>query len=379
MIVESKNNESVLSDEARVVSPKSDSDDLNTLRPTKLSEFVGQEKLKRNLSVFIEAAKQRKEALDHVLLSGPPGLGKTTLSHIISREMGVNIRVTTGPSIEKTGDLAALLTHLEPFDILFIDEIHRLPRTVEEILYPAMEDFKLDLMIGEGPSARSLRIDLPPFTLVGATTRSGLLSSPLRSRFGIPLYLDFYSDQELQTIVARSAAILQIAIAENAALEIAKRSRKTPRIANRLLKRVRDFAQTQNSASLTTAIEIQTADYALHQLEVDGLGCDPMDRRFLSLIIDQFAGGPVGIETLCASLQEERDTLEDIYEPYLLQAGFIARTPRGRIATDLAYSHLNKKRSYLKDPQGNLFSHVGDMNPQATTQAPAPSPDLRDQ
>ncbi len=349
MIIEDKNSP-VANPPERVVSPQNDKDDLASLRPAQLANFIGQEKLKRNLAVFIEAARKRKESLDHVLLSGPPGLGKTTLSHIIARELGVNIRVTTGPSIEKTGDLAALLTHLEPYDVLFIDEIHRLPRTVEEILYPAMEDFKLDLMIGEGPSARSLRLDLPPFTLVGATTRSGLLSSPLRSRFGIPLHLEFYSDDELKTIVSRSAQILQITIDDVAAFEIARRSRKTPRIANRLLKRVRDFAETSQNGQ----IDLKLADYALKELEVDSVGFDPMDRKLLSIIIDQFGGGPVGIETLCASLQEERDTIEDIYEPYLLGAGFIARTPRGRIATDLAYDHLNKKR--VGTHQGSLFS-----------------------
>ena len=332
-------------DPSRLVSTNQ-SDDQLSLRPQKLAEFVGQEKLKKNLGVFIESARQRKEPLDHILLAGPPGLGKTTLSYIVAKEMGVNIRITSGPSIEKAGDLAALLTHLEPFDVLFIDEIHRLPRTVEEILYPALEEFKLDLMIGEGPSARSLRLDLPPFTLVGATTRSGLLSAPLRSRFGIPLHLNFYSDEELSEIVERSAKILSIDIEKTAASEIAKRSRKTPRIANRLLKRVRDFAVT----SKKKVVDTELSSYALEQLEVDAKGCDPMDRKLLTIIIDQFKGGPVGVETLGASLQEERDTIEDIYEPFLLQAGFLARTSRGRVATELAYTHLGKK------PPGDLFS-----------------------
>lgn len=325
-------------------------DDFINLRPQRLQDFIGQEKLKKNLQVFIEAAKIRKESLDHVLLAGPPGLGKTTLSHIIAKELGVNLRITSGPAIEKAGDLAAILTHLEPYDVVFIDEIHRIPRMVEEILYPAMEDFKLDLSVGEGPSARSLRLDLPPFTLVAATTRSGLLSSPLRSRFGIPLRLEFYSDEELSSIVKRSSKILEIEMKDEAALEVARRSRKTPRVANRLLKRIRDFAQTSGEKIVSKELCV----YSLEQLEVDAMGCDPMDRQFLSLIIDRFQGGPVGIETLCASLQEERDTLEDIYEPYLLQAGFIARTPRGRIATDKAYEHLGKKK-ISSNATGKLF------------------------
>jgi Holliday junction DNA helicase RuvB len=314
-------------------------EDLNSLRPQSLAEFVGQEKIKANLQVFIDAAKMRKEALDHVLLAGPPGLGKTTLSHIIAREMGTQIRVTSGPAIEKAGDLAALLTHLDPFDVVFIDEIHRLPRSVEEILYPALEDFKLDLTVGEGPSARSLRLDIPPFTLVGATTRSGMLSSPLRSRFGIPLHLEFYTDEELTKIVSRSAKILDISIDGEAAFEIASRSRRTPRIANRLLKRVRDFAQTQGLKMITR----DCADKSLGHLEIDASGCDPMDKRYLEMIVNQFQGGPVGIETLGASLQEDRETLEDIYEPYLMQAGFVARTPRGRVATEKAFLLLGKQ------------------------------------
>lgn len=350
MIIENEKASTDNAPEARLVSPRTGGDDLTTLRPKTLNEFVGQDKLKQNLRVFIQAAKSRSEALDHVLLDGPPGLGKTTLSHIMAAELGVNIRVTTGPSIEKAGDLAAILTHLEPHDVLFIDEIHRLPRTIEEILYPAMEDFKLDLMVGEGPSARSLRLDLHPFTLIGATTRSGLLSSPLRSRFGIPLHLEFYSFDELAQIIQRSAGLLKINISPDAAMEIAMRSRRTPRVANRFLKRVRDFAQTADKAT----IDKKLADFALTQLEVDGMGLDTMDRKLLSLIVDQFQGGPVGIETLCASLQEERDTLEELYEPYLLQAGFLARTPRGRVATEAAYRHLGKTLSTAG--QGKLFS-----------------------
>lgn len=346
MIVETKQEKHT----ERVLNPEEvHTDDFVTLRPSEFRDFIGQEKLKSNLQVFIQAAKMRQEALDHTLLAGPPGLGKTTLSHIISREMGVKIKVTSGPAIEKSGDLAAILTHLEPKDILFVDEIHRLPRAVEEILYPALEDFKLDLTVGEGPGARSLRIDLPPFTLVGATTRSGLLSSPLRARFGIPLYLDFYQDEELAQIVQRSAKLLNISIRDDAALEVAKRSRKTPRIANRLLKRVRDFAETSQQSE----INCELADHALKQLEVDQLGCDAIDRRLLEILIDQFNGGPVGIDSICASLQEEKDTIEDIYEPHLIRTGFMARTPRGRIATELAYQHLGRAKSSSQAP---LFS-----------------------
>ncbi|TVQ79071.1 MAG: Holliday junction branch migration DNA helicase RuvB [Bradymonadales bacterium] len=332
--------ESTEASESRLLSQVAhETEDFNQLRPKRLEDFIGQRKLKENLRVFIEAAKIRKEALDHVLLSGPPGLGKTSLSHIIAREMGTNIRVTSGPAIEKAGDLAAILTHLEAYDLVFIDEIHRLPRTVEEILYPAMEDFKLDLTVGEGPAARSLRLDIPPFTLVGATTRSGMLTSPLRSRFGIPLQLEFYTPDELTEIVKRSAQILGIAIEEEAAFEIATRSRSTPRIANRLLKRVRDFAQTQGLDKITRGC----ADQSLLKLEIDSQGCDPMDKKYLGLLVERFQGGPVGIETLSASLQEDRETLEDIYEPYLMQAGFVSRTSRGRVATEKAYSLLGRK------------------------------------
>lgn len=326
-------------DQSRLVSPK-ESDDMVTLRPQSLSEFIGQDRLKDNLRVFMEAAQKQGESLDHVLLSGPPGLGKTTLASIMAKEMRVHFKVTSGPSIEKAGDLAALLSQLESHDILFIDEIHRLPRTVEEILYSAMEDFKLDLMIGEGPSARSLRLDIPRFTLIGATTRSGLLSSPLRSRFGIPLHLEFYTNDQLATIVRRSAHILKIEIDTDGSLEIARRSRRTPRIANRLLRRVRDFAIAGNQATITR----ESADYALSRLDVDLRGLDTLDRRLLNVIIEQFDGGPVGIDTLGACLQEERDTIEELCEPFLLQEGFLARTPRGRLATEGAYTHLQKSR-----------------------------------
>ncbi len=306
------------------------------LRPQRLSEFVGQSKAKQNLSVFIEAAKARKEALDHVLFAGPPGLGKTTLAGIMARELGVNFRATSGPVIAKAGDLAALLTNLEDRDVLFIDEIHRLSPAVEEILYPAMEDYKLDLIIGEGPAARSVQIDLARFTLIGATTRTGLLTSPLRDRFGIPIRLDFYSDSELLDIVQRGSRILQMPITQDGAMEIAKRSRGTPRIAGRLLRRVRDFASVDG----TTKVDRAAADKALGMLDVDHAGLDALDHRYLKCIAINFGGGPVGIDTIAASLSEGRDAIEDVVEPYLLQMGFLNRTPRGRLLTHHAFKHL---------------------------------------
>ena len=307
-----------------------------SLRPRTLREYIGQKKVKENLSIFIQAAKMRKEPLDHVLLHGPPGLGKTTLAGIIANEMGVNMRITSGPTIEKPGDLAALLTNLQENDILFVDEIHRLNRTVEEILYPAMEDYAIDIIIGKGPSANSIRLDLPKFTLIGATTRSGQLTAPLRDRFGVTMRLELYSPEELQLIVKRSADILGIEIEDEGAREIACRSRGTPRIANRLLRRVRDFAQVRADGVITLAV----ADEALTRLEVDKLGLDSLDRRMLRSIIEFYGGGPVGLETLAATINEEAVTLEDVYEPFLLQQGFLTRTPRGRCITRKAYDHL---------------------------------------
>ncbi|VBB42322.1 holliday junction helicase, subunit B [uncultured Desulfatiglans sp.] len=321
------------------------------LRPRSLDEYIGQDEMKRNLRVFIEAAKGRAEALDHVLFHGSPGLGKTSLAHIIANELGVNIRSTSGPVVEKAGDLAAILTSLEPHDVLFIDEIHRLNHVVEEILYPAMEDYELDLIIGQGPSARTMKIPLPPFTLVGATTRAGLLTPPLRDRFGVILRLDFYKPEDLHRIIMRSAAILQIAIEEEGALEIAGRSRGTPRIANRLLRRVRDFAQVEGGGVVTGRL----ADSALDLLEVDHCGLDKMDRTILLTIIEKFEGGPLGLESLSAAVSEEKGTLEDVYEPFLIQEGFIKRTPRGRVATARAYRHLGLNESRHAKLQKRLF------------------------
>ncbi len=339
-------------DEKRWVDPDEVDEDPgfeNSLRPRSLDEFVGQNEIKDNLSIAIEAARKRGEALDHILLFGPPGLGKTTLAQIVANELRVGFRATSGPTIEKRGDLAAILTNLEPRDVLFIDEIHRLHPAIEEILYPAMEDFQIDIIIGEGPGARSIKIDIPRFTLIGATTRSGLLTSPLRGRFGIPQRLDFYDSESLGRIVVRSAGILEVDIDARGASEIARRSRGTPRIANRLLRRVRDYAQVRGDGR----IDRETANQALAKMKVDSYGFDETDRKLLLTIIDKFDGGPVGINTISAAVAEEKDAIEDIYEPYLIQVGFLNRTPRGRVVTRLAYEHF--QREPLTRSQKKLF------------------------
>lgn len=326
--------------EERIISSQADPNETSleqSLRPQNLKQYIGQDKVKANLEIFIEAAKLRQEALDHVLLYGPPGLGKTTLATIIANEMGVNIRTTSGPAIERPGDLAAILTALEPGDVLFIDEIHRLPRSIEEVLYPAMEDFCLDIVIGKGPSARSIRLDLPPFTLIGATTRAGAISAPLRDRFGVLARLEYYKVDQLTSIVKRTAELFETEISDEAASEIGRRSRGTPRIANRLLRRVRDFAQVKGNG----IIDLSLAHEALERLQVDRLGLDHIDHKLLKGIIEKFRGGPVGLDTIAATIGEERETIEDVYEPYLLQIGFLQRTPRGRVVTRVVYEHFN--------------------------------------
>jgi len=341
--------------EERIIDPDPQIEEIPSeisLRPKTLEEYVGQEELKRNLRIFIEAARGRSEALDHVLFHGSPGLGKTSLAHIIANELEVDIRSTSGPVIEKAGDLAAILTNLQPKDVLFIDEIHRLNHVVEEILYPAMEDYELDIIIGQGPSARTMKIPLPSFTLVGATTRTGLLTPPLRDRFGVILRLEFYRPEDLEQIVTRSASLLEIPIKKEGALEIAKRSRGTPRVANRLLRRVRDFAQVESNGLITKKV----AERALDMLEVDEKGLDKMDRYIMLTIIEKFDGGPIGLGSLSAAVSEEKDTLEDVYEPFLIQKGYIKRTPQGRVATRRAYEHFGKKEFRGKDPeQKKLF------------------------
>ncbi len=341
----------------RLVAAERRDDDVDaSLRPQRLAEFIGQEKARANLSVFIEAARARQESLDHVLFVGPPGLGKTTLAQIVARELGVNFRATSGPVIAKAGDVAALLTNLEARDVLFIDEIHRLNPAVEEILYPAMEDFQLDLIIGEGPAARSVKIDLAPFTLIGATTRAGLLTNPLRDRFGIPVRLNFYSEAELEQIVNRGARVLGVGMTADGANEIARRARGTPRIAGRLLRRVRDFAHVDGAK----AIDRKLADRALGELEVDEAGLDAMDRRYLKTIAESYGGGPVGVDTLAAALSEPRDAIEDIIEPFLIQKGFLQRTPRGRVLTSTAFTHVGFAEPQRDSTQFGLFSQEDD-------------------
>lgn len=339
----------------RIIDPELQPDEIpseTSLRPTCFDEYIGQEEAKRNLKVYIEAAKARSDALDHVLFHGSPGLGKTSLAHVIANELGVNINSTSGPVIERPGDLAAILTSLQPRDVLFIDEVHRLNHVVEEILYPAMEDFQLDIIIGQGPSARTMKIPLKPFTLVGATTRTGLLTPPLRERFGVIQRVEFYSAENLKKIVTRSATILEIPIQEDGALEIARRSRGTPRVANRILRRVRDFAQVEGDGVITKKVSM----HALEMLGVDKLGLDKMDRNIMLTIIKSYDGGPIGLDTLATAVCEEKDTIEDVYEPFLIQRGFIKRTPRGRVATKLAYDHFNIEYSRGKEgPQKRLF------------------------